>query len=80
MGLQLLGLALVAFSTTLPEASGVACLALVAWQVLPTRRRAHAMLCPTKSVEACSLRVLVTSTKLHAVSGLACRQLAFSHQ
>ena len=38
VGLQLVGLALVAFSTTLPEASGAACLALVAWQLLPARR------------------------------------------
>ena len=39
VGLQLVGLALVAFSTTLPEASGVACVALVAWQRLPSGPR-----------------------------------------
>ena len=43
VGLQLLGLSLVALSTTLPEASALACCSLVAWHLLPTRARSPAL-------------------------------------
>ena len=72
VGLQLVGLALVAFSTTLPEASGVACLVLVAWQLLPARRCTILAACTHQQVRAmhmplrsnAGIRELLTSLAL----------------